>query len=257
MSSLNRRQFVRVAGAFLATPYVLGDSIIAPVEASVPIDYMTNKEVFDLVFETHIWQTGENCRSEIIKYPLNLLAPNEGIKNDEYLSHQVNYSYEIDRYVGGDYLILHPHKFKSEEAITQGGIDCLVASAIDRNVIAYDKDAKEGELSKRLISLMKTVYSRTNGYKDRMNILLVDKQITKIGGVKIEKDTTCFGVKIIRCDIFDNEFLREIGDIGMPEGKKSMVVGLNLKANTFINEEINGKNAIAVLDNKQVLMGAV
>jgi hypothetical protein len=256
VSSLNRRQFVRVAGAFLATPYVLGSNIAAPVKASAPVDYMTNKEVFDLVFEKHYWNMGK-----IIKYPLDIPWGKDQ-ESETNVSYKFNYN-KVERYIEGDYLTLHPHEFKSEESKVQGGIDCLLGASLDRNIVVYDSDAEKGELSKRLISLIKIVHSRTSGRK--MDVLLVDKQITKIENIKIEKDTTYSGVKIIRCDIFDSKFLRGVEDGRIPEGKKSMVIGLSLKANTsinartggFINVEIDGKNAIAILDNKQLSMGVI
>lgn len=70
----------------------------------------------------------------------------------------------------------------------------LVKKGIDRNIVVYDTDAKEGVLTKRLISLMRVIAYR-NGRKILVKVIVpwgtrveddFAKYVSKTRGVKFE-----------------------------------------------------------------------
>lgn len=124
-----------------------------------------------------------------IEYPLDLLAPGEG---DEHIAYTAPPNgYIAQRQVEGDYVMVPSYRIVNaidmllryaREArwdvlgramqVLQAGMvkkvnddawHVLLTAAADRNLLVYDADAAQGQLTKRLISLLKLVVRRNGG----------------------------------------------------------------------------------------------
>ena len=57
-------------------------------------------------------------------------------------------------------------------------VENLIKKAVDRNIIVYDTEAKQGELTKRLIALMKTIMRRNSkSGRARMTTIYISSSV--------------------------------------------------------------------------------
>ena len=123
------------------------------------------------------------------EFPLDLLAP--GTENDHVAYTNPGHGRIPERAVEGDYVMVPTYSVASSidyllryarearwdvvgramqvleagfvKKMNDDGWHTLLAAGVDRNVLVYDADAADGQFTKRLISLMKTVMRRNAG----------------------------------------------------------------------------------------------
>lgn len=129
------------------------------------------------------------ARSGNTEYPLDLIAPGTEGQYNAYTN--PGHGRIPERSVESDYVMVHTYGITSsidfllkyaEQAnwgvvaramevmeagfvkkINDDGWKTILAAAVDRNILVYDADAAASQLTKRLISLMKTVVRRNGG----------------------------------------------------------------------------------------------
>ena len=138
---------------------------------------------------TNIFQAMPMEAGATPEFPLDLLAPGSETEHVAYTN--PGHGRIPERHVEGDYITVNTYgitnsiDFLSRYArearwdvvrralqvlgagfvkkINDDGWHTLLAAAVDRNVLVYDADAAAGQLTKRLVSLMKSVMRRNSG----------------------------------------------------------------------------------------------
>ena len=141
-------------------------------------------DVLDGIFEKIQMAPGSAA-----EFPLDLLAP--GTENDHVAYTNPGHGRIPERAVEGDYVMVPTYSVASSidyllryarearwdvvgramqvleagfvKKMNDDGWHTLLAAGVDRNVLVYDADAADGQFTKRLISLMKTVMRRNAG----------------------------------------------------------------------------------------------
>ena len=141
-------------------------------------------DVLDGIFEKIQMAPGSAA-----EFPLDLLAP--GTENDHVAYTNPGHGRIPERAVEGDYVMVPTYSVASSidyllryarearwdvvgramqvleagfvKKMNDDGWHTLLAAGVDRNVLVYDADAADGQFTKRIISLMKTVMRRNAG----------------------------------------------------------------------------------------------
>ena len=141
-------------------------------------------DVLDGIFERLSMEPGTS-----VEFPLDLLAP--GTENEHVAYTNPGHGRIPERAVEGDYVMVPTYTVASSidyllryarearwdvvgramqvleagfvKKMNDDGWHTLLAAGVDRNILVYDGDAADGQFTKRLISLMKTVMRRTAG----------------------------------------------------------------------------------------------
>ena len=124
-----------------------------------------------------------------VEFPLDLLAPGE--ENEHVAYTNPGHGRIPERAVEGDYVMVPTYTIASSidyllryarearwdvvgramqvleagfvKKMNDDGWHTLLAAGVDRNILVYDGDAADGQFTKRLVSLMKTVMRRNGG----------------------------------------------------------------------------------------------
>jgi hypothetical protein len=141
-------------------------------------------DVLDGIFEKINLEPGSAA-----EFPLDLLAP--GTENEHVAYTNPGHGRIPERAVEGDYVMVPTYSVASSidyllryarearwdvvgramqvleagfvKKMNDDGWHTLLAAGVDRNILVYDADAAQGQFTKRLISLMKTVMRRNAG----------------------------------------------------------------------------------------------
>jgi len=141
-------------------------------------------DVLDGIFERINLEPGTSA-----EFPLDLLAP--GTENEHVAYTNPGHGRIPERAVEGDYVMVPTYSIASSvdwllryarearwdivgramqvleagfvKKMNDDGWHTLLAAGVDRNILVYDADAAQGQFTKRLISLMKTVMRRNAG----------------------------------------------------------------------------------------------
>lgn len=141
-------------------------------------------DVLDGIFEKINMEPGSAA-----EFPLDLLAP--GTENEHVAYTNPGHGRIPERAVEGDYVMVPTYSVASSidyllryarearwdvvgramqvleagfvKKMNDDGWHTLLAAGVDRNILVYDADAAQGQFTKRLISLMKTVMRRNGG----------------------------------------------------------------------------------------------
>src|SRR6056300_1374105 len=129
------------------------------------------------------------------EFPLDFLAP--GTEADFVAYTLPNHGYVPERHVEGDYVMVPTYDIGASidyllkyardarwdvvgramevleasfvKKMNDDGWHTLLAAGVDRNIVVYDSDAAEGQFTKRLVSLLKTVMRRNGGGNSASN----------------------------------------------------------------------------------------
>lgn len=141
-------------------------------------------DVVSGIFNTDVLEPNANA-----EYPLDLLAP--GTEGQHVAYTNPGHGRIPERTLESDYTMVHTYGIASSidfllkyaaqakwnvlaramevlegsfvKKINDDGWHTLLAAAVDRNILVYDADAAASQLTKRLISLMKTLVRRNSG----------------------------------------------------------------------------------------------
>ena len=141
-------------------------------------------DVLDGIFERMAVEPGSS-----VEFPLDLLAPGE--ENSHVAYTNPGHGRIPERAVEGDYVMVPTYTVASSidyllryarearwdivgramqvleagfvKKMNDDGWHTLLAAGVDRNILVYDGDAANGQFTKRLISLLKTVMRRNGG----------------------------------------------------------------------------------------------
>ena len=141
-------------------------------------------DVLDGIFERMAVEPGSS-----VEFPLDLLAPGE--ENSHVAYTNPGHGRIPERAVEGDYVMVPTYTVASSidyllryarearwdivgramqvleagfvKKMNDDGWHTLLAAGVDRNILVYDGDAADGQFTKRLISLLKTVMRRNGG----------------------------------------------------------------------------------------------
>jgi hypothetical protein len=139
----------------------------------------------------------------------------------------------------------------------------VVCAAVDRNVIVHDEYSLPGELTLRLVALMKQVMRRNGGgCTVSLNcIKLTDLFIHE--KVHSDKNTTIYGVKVhpVKTEVWENiiKFYADIEGTFL-ENRTEIVIGVDTEqSDCFIHtiRKSNGDEGLAILDNRKVILGVI
>lgn len=143
-----------------------------------------NGDILDGIFEPV-----RLADSAVPEFPLDFLAP--GTESDFVAYTIPNHGYIPERHVEGDYVMVPTYdvgasidyllKYARDarwdvvgramevleaqftKKMNDDGWHTILAAGVDRNIVVFDDDAANGQFSKRLVSLMKTVMRRNGG----------------------------------------------------------------------------------------------
>jgi hypothetical protein len=143
-----------------------------------------NGDILDNIYEPIVL-----AQSATPEFPLDFVAP--GTEKDFVAYTIPNHGYVPQRHVEGDYVMVPTYDIGASidyllkyardarwdvvgramevlemqfvKKMNDDGWHTLLAAGVDRNIVAFDSDASAGQLTKRLVSLMKTVMRRNGG----------------------------------------------------------------------------------------------
>mgnify|MGYP006899554695 CR=1 FL=1 len=155
--------------------------------------------------------------------------------------------------------VLVPMSETKEDTVVEDALHVLYASACDRNVCLFTTD--NAGLSNRLVYLMKVAMPlgdiiRRNGRnrsKNRTSLTHILVPHT------LDWPSEIHGVSIVKCDI-DQEYIKNELGARLPKDRRDFVIGLNLRSDSFRiykSEDLPNHVGITVLDNKNVILGAI
>lgn len=149
-----------------------------------------NGDILDGIFEPV--RLAESATPE---FPLDFLSP--GTEKDFVAYTIPNHGYIPERHVEGDYVMVPTYDIGASidyllkyardarwdvvgramevleaqftKKMNDDGWHTLLAAGVDRNIVVFDSDAAEGQFTKRLVSLMKTVMRRNGGGNSASN----------------------------------------------------------------------------------------
>ena len=135
------------------------------------------------------------AQSATPEFPLDFLAP--GTEKDFVAYTIPNHGYIRERHVEGDYVMVPTFDIGASidwllkyardarwdvvgramevleasftKKMNDDGWHTILAAGVDRNIVVYDSDAAQGQFTKRLVSLMKTVMRRNGGGNSASN----------------------------------------------------------------------------------------
>ena len=180
------------------------------------------------------------------EFPLDLLAP--GTEGEHVAYTNPGHGRIPERSVEGDYVMVNTYGITSSidfllkyareanwnvvaramqvlegsfvKKINDDGWHTLLAAAVDRNILVYDADAANGQFTKRLVSLMKTVMRRNGGG----NSITAPGRLTDMYlSPEAIEDIRNWGV-----DQLDEVSRREIYVAGDDAGPLARIFGVNL-----------------------------
>lgn len=168
--------------------------------------------------------------------------------------------------IGANYNLYLAHKqgiiiplYKKEDEVTRECrmIAILLSAGVDRNIIVYDRFSN---LSKRLISRLKSAqYKQSN---KRLTDLIIGSDsfinLNKSFMHKLHKD----GVKIHHTPVlningYGVNFYENKLDCILPDKKTNIIIGITKEEDIFLNPYSENQEGFAVLDTKNVLLGAI
>ena len=179
------------------------------------------------------------------EFPLDFLAP--GTEKDFVAYTIPNHGYIPQKHVEGDYVMVPTYDIGASidyllkyardarwdvvgramevlesqfvKKMNDDGWHTLLAAGVDRNIVVYDSDSNDGQFSKRLVSLMKTVMRRNGGGNSASNNrgMLTDLYVSP----EAMEDIRNWGL-----DQIDEVTRREIYTAG--DGTLNRVFGINL-----------------------------
>ena len=165
------------------------EALIAQHELAVALETPLRKgvlvgDVLDGIFEKINMEPGTAA-----EFPLDLLAP--GTENEHVAYTNPGHGRIPERAVEGDYVMVPTYSVASSidyllryarearwdvvgramqvleagfvKKMNDDGWHTLLAAGVDRNILVYDADAAQGQFTKRIVSLMKTVMRRNGG----------------------------------------------------------------------------------------------
>ena len=163
----------------LVAQHELAQALEMPLRQGVLIG-----DVLDGIFERMAVEPGSS-----VEFPLDLLAPGE--ENSHVAYTNPGHGRIPERAVEGDYVMVPTYTVASSidyllryarearwdivgramqvleagfvKKMNDDGWHTLLAAGVDRNILVYDGDAANGQFTKRLISLLKTVMRRNGG----------------------------------------------------------------------------------------------
>ena len=163
----------------LVAQHELAQALELPLRQGVLIG-----DVLDGIFEKMAVEPGSS-----VEFPLDLLAPGE--ENTHVAYTNPGHGRIPERAVEGDYVMVPTYTVASSidyllryarearwdivgramqvleagfvKKMNDDGWHTLLAAGVDRNILVYDGDAANGQFTKRLISLLKTVMRRNGG----------------------------------------------------------------------------------------------
>ena len=149
-----------------------------------------NGDILDGIFEPV-----RLADSAVPEFPLDFLAP--GTESDFVAYTIPNHGYIPERHVEGDYVMVPTYDIGASidyllkyardarwdvvgramevleaqfvKKMNDDGWHTILAAGVDRNIVVFDDDAANGQFSKRLVSLMKTVMRRNGGGNSTSN----------------------------------------------------------------------------------------
>jgi len=163
----------------LVAQHELAQALELPLRQGVLIG-----DVLDGIFEKMAVEPGAS-----VEFPLDLLAPGE--ENTHVAYTNPGHGRIPERAVEGDYVMVPTYTVASSidyllryarearwdivgramqvleagfvKKMNDDGWHTLLAAGVDRNILVYDGDAADGQFTKRVISLLKTVMRRNGG----------------------------------------------------------------------------------------------
>lgn len=163
--------------------------------------------------------------------------------------------------VQDDSYVVIPLELSKEEAIKYAS-RCILAAAVDRNLVVYDEKCL-GELSNLLLSLLRITY-RSNIAKSIIPTLELTDNITDIFYDKQDKYTEDFGklasvmkIKLHPIDMSDNinYYLNTLHGT-LPPYTSKLVIAVNGNVDNFVMPYRDNHWGCGLLDNKKVILGA-
>ena len=165
------------------------EALVAQHDLAVALETPLRKgvlvgDVLDGIFEKINMEPGTAA-----EFPLDLLAP--GTENEHVAYTNPGHGRIPERAVEGDYVMVPTYSVASSidyllryarearwdvvgramqvleagfvKKMNDDGWHTLLAAGVDRNILVYDADAAQGQFTKRIVSLMKTVMRRNGG----------------------------------------------------------------------------------------------
>ena len=234
-----------------------------------------NGDILDGIFEPV-----RLADSAVPEFPLDFLAP--GTESDFVAYTIPNHGYIPERHVEGDYVMVPTYDIGASidyllkyardarwdvvgramevleaqftKKMNDDGWHTILAAGVDRNIVVYDDDAANGQFSKRLVSLMKTVMRRNGGGNSTSNNrgALTDLYVSP----EAMEDIRNWGV-----DQVDEVTRREIYTAA--DGSVNRVFGINLhdidelgegqEYQTFYSSSLNGSQPSG--HNTEIVVG--
>lgn len=209
-----------------------------------------NKPVFESVFEPIHFAS-----SQTIEFPLNFIGPGEKRTYAAYVR-MLNKTHTI---INEDYILVPtPFNNKNQATDYDYGATLLVAG-LDRNLLVYDSECSGNYVSKKLQELMNITMIRTYGIKTKNKLTDIFIHESKF----VENPPENMKVHRVNTKLWDRvlsvyEDFPEICKYNKHlNNKTNLVIGVSVFTPEFIKPIIpNGNYGIAVLENRNIILGA-
>lgn len=198
---------------------------------------------------------GMNDKYSYVEFPLDLLIPKES-KNTRTAYSLPKPGKTPERHIESDYVLV---PFLDGVRSEEDAAKLVTAAGLDRNMIVHDKDSLSGIFSLRLVAVMKQIMRRNSGcmlYGNLTDLFISDKIYPTEGD-------TIYNVKIhpVKNEIWSEilSFYKQL-DGKYPDNTENLVIGVgNRRTDYFVHpiRKINGNEGLAILSNKEVLLGCV
>lgn len=213
-------------------------------------------ELFEeiLIDEQYVLK-GRDGNHSYVEFPLDLLIPRES-KDGRTAYSLPKAGKTPERHIESDYILV---PFLDEVQTEVDAAKLVAAAALDRSMVVHDATSSSGCFSLRLIQLMKQIMKRNSGSAlyGRLTDLFISDKIYPTEG------DTIYGVKIhpVKNEFWDeiSSFYKQLGGT-YPDNTQNLVIGAgDRRADYFVRpiRKINGHEGLAILSNKEVLLGCV
>jgi hypothetical protein len=223
------------------------ESLSANAEFAKALELPLRQSILSGDIINGIFEPIQLAQSATPEFPLDFLAP--GTEKDFVAYTIPNHGYIPERHVEGDYVMVPTFDIGASidyllkyardarwdvvgramevleasfvKKMNDDGWHTLMAAGVDRNIVVFDSDADNGQFTKRLVSLLKTVMRRNGGGNSASTNrgMLTDLYVSPEG----VEDIRNWGV-----DQVDEVTRREIYVAGDGSGSLNRIFGVNL-----------------------------
>jgi hypothetical protein len=154
--------------------------------------------------------------------------------------------------------VIVPTFTKQIEDLKKNAGKLLVVAASENNIVVYDEQAKQGELTTRLLNLIITEHRRNLGASTlgRITDIFIPTSASIVDEHIVFADTRNIKLHLIEeVSNLTDYFIKKL-HCTLPKGCTNLVIGVDKRTSSFVIVRRKDEYGQSVLDSKSVLLGA-